>query len=956
MRCKACGRVVPDGSVRCPHCGAYISRGGRPGEEFKWNIQEYPKPKGREPADVSVDWQGGLLVDNESGRTYDQHSGSGWKEPEEVKFLFTFEPENEELQKEVDQQVDILVERAPKEPPVAEVRQDLFSLPSQMDMKEYDSLLEDDDPAPPPRNTGWINDYLSTNFDGTPIQSVQSGEEPVYRKAPTAAEFIFGTGVKKEEPLLNWDLSKRPSAVQKNANAAAAASAAARQQAQQAAAAAAAKKEKVVPPPERAANGKYSVPKMMQEQQYDPFETRKTWGSMHMPDFLRGGDRLLFTSGPDIYEEVQEAASRELGPSAGYKADMEELRAQETFKRLIDVEERFTEDMDRVVFMSEEEKELEEKAERRREELIDVPRIDFLSIEDEYDRYREVNGIPRAETIEEVLGTLETAGTAEEADAEAAAVPEETPREVNIRINSPSGTQYTVKTQEIHMNTEDAEGGSEAAKAVQVSVEVNGTGSGSVEVTSGPDGATRVTATEEGQEAVSAAEVLAAAEPEDDVPFWEKKPVTRMTITDIFGPEAREILEAGTGEPEDGEAENLISTMDVAEAAEAAAEEVAETEEAVEEAAPEVAEEAAETEGAVEEAAPEAAEEAAEAEDAVEEAAPEAAEEAAETEEAVEEAAPEVAEEVTEAEEAVEEAAPEAAEEAAEAEETVGEAAPEAAEEAAEAGEAVEEAAPEAAEEAGEAEEVVEEVAAEAAEEPAEAAAATEKTLAEAIAEAAEEEEPAEEDFVYYEEPEVQEFTYSVNEERLTKEEIRNMSQEELDAAAAEAAAREAARKAEIEEEKKKAAAAAAAVAAAAEGVKSSDKAAETKASADKPEEAKKSKEEEEKPAKKKLFGKKEPSDKAAKEEEKAAKAEAKARKKAAKAAAAKAAKDEDEPMSLKIMRIVIIVLIVAVLLEFLIFGIRLLAPDSMLGIIFNKLGSGFSGADSLFGSGIFRM
>lgn len=939
MRCKACGRVVPDGSAKCPHCGAYISRGGRAGEEFKWNIQEYPKPKEWEPADVSVDWQSGQLVDRGTGRTYDQSSGSGWSEPEEVKYLFTFEPENEDLQREVDRKVDILAERAPKEPPAAADRGDLFTLPAQMDMKEYNSLLEEDEPEPVERS-GWINDYMTGGFGGVVSQPVQSGQpapEPVYKKAPTAAEFIFGTSIKEEEPLLNWDLAGKPDAVQSvqnQANEAAAAAAAASRQAQEAAAEAEAKKAKEVPPPERAANGKYFVPKMMQEQQYDPFEMRRTWDSVDVPEFLRKGERLVFAaSGRDAYEELQAEASRELGPSAGYKADVEEVRAQETFRRLIGVEQQFSSDMDRVVFMSDEEKEQEAKAERRRDEIIDKPQIDFLTIEDEYESYRIENGIPRAESIEEVIGE-EAAGT-EAAAGEAA---EESPREVNVKINSPSGTQYTVKTQEIHMRPDALENSAEApAKAVQVSVEVNGAGGGSVEVTSGPDGVMKVTATEEDRP--SAQETEPVAEPEEDVPFWErKKPVSRMTITDIFGPEARDILnaqddeEAAADAASDDESADEQATREIPAAGEETAEAAEpETEEAAE------AEETAEAE--VEDAEAEAVDEPAEPV-AVE--ADESADEPVEIEETAEADAEETAEAMEAAEVDAERSAEADAEEAAEAEETAEAKAEDAEAEAAdEPAESVVAEADEAVEEPMDVEETAEP---EAEDEEAEAAGESAEPVAAEVIDAAEDEGL---------EPEEQEFTYTVDEDRLTKEAIRNMSQEELDAAAAEAAAKEAARKAGLEEEKKKTAAAAAAVAAAAEGARSADTAAKTVSGAKQADESKKEKpsaEEQQASAEKKKKQQKKAADKAAKEEEKA-------RKKAEKAAARAAAKEEDdESLSLKIMRVVIIVLVIAVALEFLIFGIRLLAPDSMLGIIFNKVGSGITGASSLIGNFIPRL
>ena len=92
MRCIVCNNELISGSRQCPHCGAVIPDEKKTfGSEFKWNVQDYPKPKKQQ--DISIDWKSGRIVDENSGKIYDQ-SLNGWAEPEEIRDLFTFDTKN----------------------------------------------------------------------------------------------------------------------------------------------------------------------------------------------------------------------------------------------------------------------------------------------------------------------------------------------------------------------------------------------------------------------------------------------------------------------------------------------------------------------------------------------------------------------------------------------------------------------------------------------------------------------------------------------------------------------------------------------------------------------------------------------------------------------------------------------------------------------------------------------
>lgn len=155
--------------------------------------------------------------------------------------------------------------------------------------------------------------------------------------------------------------------------------------------------------------------------------------------------------------------------------------------------------------------------------------------------------------------------------------PAKKPRELNIRINEPTGTQVKVRTEEVILSeqavdlrdTQQVDLGvlKEGPKSVKVQVEVNhSSSSSSVEVTRSNDGSTFVKTVEEG----TGKEHLYNASGEDlllqvpeDKSFWDhhEMPVTRMTITDIFSPEMQEFKNEWEAEEEQRRADGLETVV-----------------------------------------------------------------------------------------------------------------------------------------------------------------------------------------------------------------------------------------------------------------------------------------------------------------------------------------------------------------------------------------------------------
>lgn len=324
-------------------------------------------------------------------------------------------------------------------------------------------------------------------------------------------------------------------------------------------------------------------------------------------EISREKDDFRFTI-PDLGSMHTERAAAEIKHSA--EAEDVEKSVFNEFRSIMDSEKLFDENLDKLSFLTEEEEAEIKAAQEKAERLTSKPQFAFDSIESEYDRYRQENGADKALTYEEKEAQLKklqaeinereeqernaqqeadagkasgqqradtSAGAAAgeslvavdsgtrrpEADAAKKPQPNKGNKEVEIKINEPSGTKVTVKTQEISIA--DIQDGLDvmdvktrevdltdlkkpAPTNVQVSVEVNGANNASVEVTRRHDGATVVKTVDN---STGKATVMdddpnkVGGEAYTDERFWEHPTdeSSRMTITDIFGPEARKLID-----------------------------------------------------------------------------------------------------------------------------------------------------------------------------------------------------------------------------------------------------------------------------------------------------------------------------------------------------------------------------------------------------------------------------
>ena len=260
-------------------------------------------------------------------------------------------------------------------------------------------------------------------------------------------------------------------------------------------------------------------------------------------------------------------------------------------------EEKFKTDMERASFITPEESAQAAKVEEKCSKLTFVPTVSFRTIEDEYAEYCDEHGIkhekPKASAKQDENKSETAAAEAEKSDVSAeknSAKEHETKhrkhslresireglksiernqdKAVEIKINEPSGTKVTVKTQEVSLAAAEREMENaqtrevnmdevvKPAKNLQVSVEVNAAqGNASVEVTRRHDGATVVKTVDKGNhehlyvddkdktETIRGTSDDNSDGADGDTSFWERPDgVKKMTITDIFGPEARKIL------------------------------------------------------------------------------------------------------------------------------------------------------------------------------------------------------------------------------------------------------------------------------------------------------------------------------------------------------------------------------------------------------------------------------
>ena len=180
MRCKVCNNELISGSRQCPHCGAVIPDEKKTfGSEFKWNVQDYPKPKKQQ--DISIDWKSGRIVDENSGKIYDQ-SLNGWAEPEEIRDLFTFDTKNEKRQQTLDREMDRIFkgsevsgrkysEDSRTAAPSDDVQKnDVFHLPASMNLHNSADMSD----AQRSLISGLLGDALSSDIEAEHSQDRKS--------------------------------------------------------------------------------------------------------------------------------------------------------------------------------------------------------------------------------------------------------------------------------------------------------------------------------------------------------------------------------------------------------------------------------------------------------------------------------------------------------------------------------------------------------------------------------------------------------------------------------------------------------------------------------------------------------------------------------------------------------------------------------------------------------------
>lgn len=528
------------GAKKCVYCGAAVPASeSRAGSEFSWNVQDFPKP--RKKTNVSIDWGGEKITDKDSGRTYFQKE-SRWEEPEEAKSMFNFDMTHENLQQKFDKKLDDL---AADEPPASlrsRGNDDIFVLPSEMQMEDFSDLIDD----------------IPTEKRNEPETAHMAETEPEQIRTENEIRNIERTEPRREAGNSDRDSHKGAeshTAAGRGTDSGNASS----------------------------FSGSGSATRRKYEN-YDPFEGMgmgRTEAET-IPDFLKGTRPMRMRDQSGIHtapanEVKKESAKRSNGnraemtqkstgePERGYTEE-EERRAVKGFQNLLNAEKTFSDKMGKAAHMSDAELEKVHEADRRREYLTEAPEISFRTLEDEYERYRSSREKETAEKAKSV-GSRNggAAGSRTRKKAE-----KENPREVNIKINEPSGTKFSVKTQEIdlakiqddNVKTQpvDLNQIKQGPKSVQVQVEVSSSqSSSSVEVTRRHDGATVVKTLENGTEKERLydepddAENAVPGEELTGKSFWEKSssPAGRMTITDIFGPEAKDFRDKWEEEEND---------------------------------------------------------------------------------------------------------------------------------------------------------------------------------------------------------------------------------------------------------------------------------------------------------------------------------------------------------------------------------------------------------------------
>lgn len=631
MKCKKCGRELVPGAKKCPYCGTNVpAPGSRASEEFKWNVQDFPKPGS--DADFQIDWGAEKIVDKNSGRTYFQKENT-WKEPEEVKEMFSFDEKLKELQNKVDEKVDEAAAEKPRPALEKHENSDLFNLPDDVSTKDLSELLGIEDEKQENENVPGQKKTASADN--------AAAERPAPPSAPdkNADRQEGGPGI--DQPEFDFG-RKQPAQPAPNKNAD-------RQEGGLG-----------IDQPEfdfgRKSRRKGPAEKKQQharsaaDEAYDPFSRSTVLTDRKIesvPGFLRkNGSREDMPAGTDEDSAGKITGDQSSVNDPGYTAE-EEKKALENFENLISAEETFSDSMNKLTHLTEEEEKQVERASRRREKLTDIPQMSFRTIEDEYERYREhsrkaaeeeavraseeeknkaESGMigfaepdrPEKQPSEEKTESSrphpeninrkeskpdKTAGAAgsehEDSPVKKSDNDKKKSRQVNVKINEPSGTKFTVRTQEVNLADQvddktktrpvDLEELKQGPKGVQVHVEVDSkNANSSVEVTRNVNGSTVIKTLEDGRENVHTYGDDAASEkaeagrnvgsrddkaadapdktnheeeeefvfnkPEDEksknLSFWEKKgtPATRMTITDIFSSDVKDFSDQWEGE------------------------------------------------------------------------------------------------------------------------------------------------------------------------------------------------------------------------------------------------------------------------------------------------------------------------------------------------------------------------------------------------------------------------
>lgn len=477
MKCKVCNHELIRGTQKCPYCGALVPPVAKTSsDEFKWNVQDYPKPKKNQ--DVSIDWQSGRILDKDSGMIYDQ-SLNGWTEPDEIRDLFSFDTKNEKMQLALDKEMDKLsgntaTERRRK------IRSDnMFHLPASMDFRmsdELSALLNDSDAEEkvPEEKAKHPADQTDRQTQTSSAVSSEASADRENIPAPSAPTFDFH---RLSDTMKSDKTSDAPS--KKNVSYAESMRSLHNAFSEVFGESTDRKKktsskdsfENDISRLEDSADHKYSKTAEI------PYEKNTSSPAKESP--AREASEAASENDSSAVPKADEKENstnvqQDAAPDEKQSSDVEFLG----FSRLIEAEKRFKEDMEKVTFLSPSEYEEAERAETQSQKLRFVPTISFRTIEDEYESYKRENNIPRAPRNED--------------------------KKVQIKINEPSGTKVTVQTQEISLaSLEHSEkiktkevcldAVKQPPKNVQVSVEVNAAqGNASVEVTRRHDGATVV--------------------------------------------------------------------------------------------------------------------------------------------------------------------------------------------------------------------------------------------------------------------------------------------------------------------------------------------------------------------------------------------------------------------------------------------------------------------------------